>query len=72
MKTTTAEKLSLMKAEFKAKRSVHIRLDGLTEEFIVKDVRQRQTNVELLLDRRGGRLIVDPDDIRAIRLHEAI
>lgn len=72
MKTSTAEKLSVMKREFRAKRSVALRIADLAEELVVKDVRNLQTNVELTLDRRGGRLIVDPDDIRVIRLHEPI
>jgi hypothetical protein len=70
MKTSTGEKLNILKREFKNKRSVAIRVVGSDQEFLVKDVRALQTNVEFTLDRRGGRLIVDPDDIRSIRLHE--
>jgi hypothetical protein len=72
VKTTTTEKLNILKGEFKAKRSVYIRIAGVAEEILVRDVRTRQTNVEFALNRQAGRLIVDPDDIRTIRLHEAI
>jgi hypothetical protein len=72
MKTSTTEKLNLMKEEIKAKRAVMVRIAGLAEEFTVVDLRQKQLNVELMLDRNNGRLFVDPDDIRAIRLLKAI
>lgn len=72
MRTSAVEKLNILKQEFKAKRSVYIRVANLADEFLVVDVRSLQTNVEFMLDRRGGRLIVDPDDIRTIRRHEAI
>lgn len=72
MKTATVEKLNIIKSEIKAKRVVRLRINGLAEEFTVRDIRNRQTNVELLLDKNNGRMIVDPDDIRALRLLEAI
>jgi hypothetical protein len=71
MKTTSTEKLSIIKAEIKAKRAVMVRIAGLAEEFIVQDIRSKQTLVELMLDKNNGRLLVDPDDIRAIRLFKA-
>jgi hypothetical protein len=45
-----------------------VRISGLAEEFTVTEITQRSLTVELQLDRNNGRLLVDPDDIRAIRL----
>jgi hypothetical protein len=68
MKTATTEKLNLAKKEIQAGRAVMVRISGLAEEFTVTEITQRSLTVELQLDRNNGRLLVDPDDIRAIRL----
>jgi hypothetical protein len=68
MKTATTEKLNLAKKEIQAGRAVMVRISGLAEEFTVTEITQRSLTVEFQLDRNNGRLLVDPDDIRAIRL----
>jgi hypothetical protein len=72
VKTASTEKLNIMKAEIKEGRAVMVRIAGLAEEFTVKDLRQRQLLTELMLDKNNGRLLVDADDIRAIRLNNPI
>jgi hypothetical protein len=66
MKATTAWKLRLAESARKKELAVRMRVRGFSDELLVKEIRNLQHTVLLTLDRNGGFVAVDPDDIASV------
>lgn len=69
MRTSTTYKLQVISAAIKADMHAGVLIRGMTEFVTVQSFINRHHSVELtLISRSGGILIIDPDDIVAVKV----
>ena len=66
MKTSSTYKLQRLSAAIKVGEKPLVTIRGDPEPLRIQRLRNKQHSVELALEKNGGFLIVDPDDILAI------
>ncbi|MCG7348868.1 hypothetical protein [Sphingomonas sp. ACRSK] len=66
MKTSSTYKLQRLSAAIKVGEKPQVIIRGEATSHRIQRLRNKQHSVELALEKNGGFLIVDPDDILAI------